>query len=173
MLEDLYLQSLQFLHRGGPVMWWLAVVCLLMWICLLEHRLFLRQVLPELRDGARALARRPPGPWTERLRRMTLSRDRRRLQRSLPLVRSLVTVAPLLGLLGTVSGMIQVFDTLAILGNADPKALSAGISRAVLTTMAGLVVALPGMYMVSRTERRVERLLHRLFLDSVPAGEAL
>lgn len=161
----------EFFYRGGPVMVLLALASVLLWSCLLEHRWYLWRVLPRLRQRAGALAQHPTDGWADALRRMTLSQCARQLQRSLPLARTLVVVCPLLGLLGTVLGMIQVFETLSLLGSPDPSALSNGISRAVLTTMAGLVVALPAMYMVSRTERRIAFIEHRLYLESVSVGE--
>jgi biopolymer transport protein ExbB len=184
--EALMAELQGFLSQGGPVMLLLALASVLLWTCLLEHRLYLRRLLPQLRARAGALAQRPPDErssdrlgdrldswpdgWNDALRRMTLSQGMRQMQRSLPLAKTLVVVCPLLGLLGTVLGMIQVFETMALLGNPQPGALSAGIARAVLTTMAGLVVALPAMYMVSRTERRIAFIEHRLYLDSVGSG---
>jgi biopolymer transport protein ExbB len=68
----------------------------------------------------------------------------------------------MLGLLGTVLGMTQVFQVMAIQGVADPRALSTGISHAPLTTLAGLVIALPGLYFVQLIEHRADRLTERL-----------
>jgi biopolymer transport protein ExbB len=61
-------------------------------------------------------------------------------------LRVLVRIAPLLGLLGTVYGMVETFDVLNVAGPTEPKALSRGISCALLTTQAGLLIALPGLY---------------------------
>ncbi len=151
-------------------MWILAGVSLIIWSGLLEHLLYLREAAPRLLRQARELGRGPVGKRTEALRRMTLNRARSGLQRALPVLRTLVTLCPLLGLIGTVLGMIQVFDSIAVLGTADPRALSAGISRAVLTTMGGLMIALPGLYLVNLVERRIERIMHRLTLESTSAG---
>ena len=170
MLEAWQLQAVRFLDAGGPVMWALAAVSLVIWSGLLEHLLYLRDANPRLLGQVRRLARSPGGKHTEALRRMTLSRARTHLQRALPLLRTLVTLCPLLGLIGTVLGMIQVFDSIAVLGTADPRALSAGISRAVLTTMGGLMIALPGLYLVNLVERRIERIMHRLRLESANSG---
>lgn len=159
-----------FLSRGGPVMLLLMLASVLLWTCLLEHRLYLRRVRPRLLERAALLAQRPADGCSEALRRMMLSQGARQMQRSLPLARTLVLICPLLGLLGTVLGMMQVFETMAVLGSASAAALSSGIARAVLTTMAGLVVALPAMYMVSRTERRIASIEHRLQLESAANG---
>jgi biopolymer transport protein ExbB len=171
MTEHWYQQVALFLERGGPLMWVLAGVSLVIWTGLLEHLLYLREILPALTRKARELGRLAPSARSERLRRMVLSQSLSRLGRSLPVLRTLVTLCPLLGLIGTVLGMIQVFDSIAVLGTADPRALSTGISRAVLTTMAGLMVALPGLYLVNLVERRIQGIMHRLAVESTPAGE--
>ena len=171
MTEHWYLQVVLFLERGGPVMWILAGVSLVIWTGLLEHLFYLRETLPSLSRKARELGQSLPGTRSERLRRMVLSQSRARLERSLPIWRTLVTLCPLLGLMGTVLGMIQVFDSIAVLGTADPRALSTGISQAVLTTMAGLMIALPGLYLVNFVERRIRGIVHRLAVESTPAGE--
>jgi len=171
MTEHWYLQVAQFLERGGPLMWILAGFSLVIWTGLLEHLLYLRESVPQLSRTAGELGQCAPGARSERLRRMVLSQARSRLERSLPIWRTLVTLCPLLGLIGTVLGMIEVFDSIAVLGTADPRALSNGISRAVLTTMAGLMIALPGLYLVNFVERRVQGVMHRLALASTPGGE--
>jgi biopolymer transport protein ExbB len=65
------------------------------------------------------------------------------LDRSLPLLRLLAAIAPMLGLLGTVTGMIATFQAIALHGSGDPKLMSGGISEALVTTVEGLVVAIP------------------------------
>lgn len=87
---------------------------------------------------------------------------------------ALVVAAPLLGLLGTVNGMIEAFNTLQTLGTSSPQALSAGISQALFTTQAGLIVALPGMYAhrwLKRRERAFEQELARVECELAPAFE--
>ncbi len=76
----------------------------------------------------------------------------------------LIQVAPLLGLLGTVVGMMQTFAVLALLGTGEPRALSGGISQALLTTQAGLCVAIPGIFgqaWIKRWEGRLQADLDR------------
>jgi biopolymer transport protein ExbB len=65
------------------------------------------------------------------------------LNRFGPIIATITAVAPLLGLLGTVTGMIQTFDVITEFGNSDPKMLSGGIAVALVTTMQGLMVAIP------------------------------
>ena len=92
------------------------------------------------------------------------SRARRHtsLDRHLAVIGVLATVAPLLGLLGTVLGMIATFDIIAIFGTGNAKAMAGGISQALITTQTGLLVAIPGLYMRSFLARRAENLKHRI-----------
>ena len=74
----------------------------------------------------------------------------------------MVAICPLLGLLGTVTGMIEVFDVVTTLGTGNARAMASGISRATIPTMAGMVVALPGLYFCLALEQRVNRSVKQL-----------
>ncbi|MEM8564084.1 MAG: MotA/TolQ/ExbB proton channel family protein, partial [Pseudomonadota bacterium] len=71
-------------------------------------------------------------------------------------------LCPLLGLLGTVLGMIGVFEVIAASGNDDAQAMATGVYRATIPTMAGLVVALTGIYFTVRLRRLAARATDRL-----------
>jgi biopolymer transport protein ExbB len=91
------------------------------------------------------------------------------LERSLQTIKILAAISPLLGLLGTVSGIIQTFRVITAHGNGDPKLLSAGISEALLTTEVGLLVAIPLLLGHHFLQRRVKNVL----LDMEYAGMSL
>ena len=67
-------------------------------------------------------------------------------------IKLIATVAPLLGLLGTVIGMIETFQAITLFGTGDPKLMAGGISQALVTTMLGLIVAAPLLFMHSYAE---------------------
>ena len=69
---------------------------------------------------------------------------------------------PLLGLLGTVTGMITTFDLMTVFGNANPRELSRGIDRALVSTISGLVTAISGLYFASLLEGRARRAREQL-----------
>jgi len=71
-------------------------------------------------------------------------------------------VAPLLGLLGTVSGMVTTFSVIAEFGTGNARALASGISEALITTQTGLVVAVPGLFLATLLLRRSNQLLERM-----------
>lgn len=78
------------------------------------------------------------------------------LERGLPFLALTAATAPLLGLLGTVTGMIQTFDMIALFGTGDPGVLSGGISEALVTTQFGLIVAVPALLAHAFLQRRVK-----------------
>ncbi len=82
-----------------------------------------------------------------------------RLERFLPTIGILAGIAPLLGLLGTVTGMISTFDMITQLGTGQPRLMAGGISEALLTTATGLVIAIPVLLMHSYLSSRSDRII--------------
>ena len=70
-------------------------------------------------------------------------KDMAEIRRGLPIVKVLAAVAPLMGLLGTVTGMIGTFQAITLFGTGDPKLMAGGISQALITTVLGLCAAIP------------------------------
>jgi biopolymer transport protein ExbB len=75
-----------------------------------------------------------------------LSQAKVEINRNLSIIQTCVVLAPLFGLLGTVTGMIEVFQVMAFNGGGDARAMAGGVSKATLPTMAGMVVALSGVF---------------------------
>jgi biopolymer transport protein ExbB len=86
----------------------------------------------------------------------------RQLERGLPALATLVAAAPLLGLLGTVLGMIQVFEGISLQGTVRGEYLSGGIAQALITTAAGLIIAIPFLFLHAYLEGRAENLVHAI-----------
>lgn len=84
------------------------------------------------------------------------------LERFLTTLRTIATISPLLGLLGTVAGMIKVFQTLSLVGMSKIADLSGGISEALITTAAGMMVAIPTIVLHNYFDRRVSKILLRV-----------
>jgi len=83
----------------------------------------------------------------------------------------LASIAPLLGLLGTVTGMITTFDVISQFGTGNARALASGISEALVTTQSGLVVAVPGLILGGLLFRRAEKLKARMELFCIGLQE--
>ncbi|MAZ65862.1 MAG: hypothetical protein CMF25_02005 [Kangiellaceae bacterium] len=161
------------MQLGGWVLWAILVNTLLLWWVLLDHFCFLRvDWLAKQRHWLKQwFYRREKAPWTEQARRRALlSEAYMALYRHLGLAKTLIALCPLFGLLGTVTGMIEVFDSLSIAGSASPRVMASGVSRATIPTMAGMVAALSGMLVVSRlkalAQQRFSLLKQQLQLEA-------
>ena len=85
-----------------------------------------------------------------------------RLQRGLSILKILAVIAPLLGLLGTVTGMIQTFQSITLFGTGDPKLMAGGISQALITTVLGLMAAIPLTFLHAIVSARSKALVQVL-----------
>ena len=95
-------------------------------------------------------------------------REMPKITRNLTLIKIISVVAPLLGLLGTVTGMINTFQAITLFGTGDPKLMAGGISQALVTTVLGLVVAIPTVFLYTLLNTRSRNLL--LILQEQSAG---
>ena len=93
---------------------------------------------------------------------MAASEIRVNLGHSVGIARTLIALCPMLGLLGTVTGMIEVFDVMAIAGSGNTRAMASGVSKATIPTMAGMVAALSGMMLIVQIERFVDHETERV-----------
>ena len=143
---------------GGPVVNWIFIACVLMWTIVIERMWYFRAVLPK--EAAQMLrewvSRTDRQSWTaHQIRRAMISRLNTAMNSNLQVLRVLVPMCPLLGLLGTVGGMLEVFDSMAARGSADARSMASGISEAMICTLTGLAVSITGLYPVYYFRRRV------------------
>ncbi len=95
-------------------------------------------------------------------RQRLLSQVRQAAEQNVEVVKILVAIAPMLGLLGTVTGMVEVFDVMAVSGSSNARAMSAGVSKATIPTMAGMVASLSGLFFSNQLERNARDKLREL-----------
>ena len=154
-----------FLETGGDVLWLILAVTFCLFVLIFERYWFFLRQLPAERQ-ARLASWEQAGDkrtWAgEQYRRQLISEVDCQMIRNLNLITALIAALPLLGLLGTVTGMIQVFDVMAFLGSGNPRAMADGVSSATFPTMAGMVVALLGIPFSTELNRRYQREMHRL-----------
>ncbi len=167
-----------FIDQGGPVMWLIFLACLLLWSLILERIWFVRISWPRRARGIVNAwnAREDCRSWrAKKIRELLVSESTMQLHAMLPLIRMLVALCPLLGLLGTVLGMIGVFEVISVSGNDDAQAMARGVYRATIPTMSGLVVALTGIFFTVRLRRLADReaslLMGSLTLQESPDRE--
>jgi len=149
-----------FLELGGPVLQVIAVVILLMWILILERLIFYRTALRSMMKEAfvRWEARPERKSWhAHQIRAGIIADVRMAANQGLPMIQTLVALCPLLGLLGTVTGMITVFQVMASAGTGNARSMAAGVSMATVPTMAGMVGALSGVFLVTILTRTAHR----------------
>lgn len=153
-LNHLLPESLaNFMAQGGHVLWLLAIVVLVCWLLIIERTLFFTLSYPQLKQQflSRWKKRSEFDSWYAVAQKEgMLQQAELALNQHLDFIKFLVSLCPMLGLLGTVTGMIQVFDLMAMSGSNDPKLMASGISMATLPTMAGMVAALAGLFAHSR-----------------------
>ena len=151
------------LYTGGDVLLILFGVAFLLWWFIIERVWFFYGPSRHRRDARRlsdklGLVLAWQARWDTRkalwLRQRWLSESRIRANYGMIAIRGLVQICPLLGLLGTITGMIDVFSTMSITGSNSARLLSDGISRATYPTLAGLVIALSGYYFITLFEHR-------------------
>lgn len=162
----------QFVASGGPVLYGIGGLSFFMWTLVFERIWYFRFVLPgEASVVVNAWEQRTERvSWNARqIRRALVSRARERIEQNLSLIKVCVSLCPLLGLLGTVTGMIVVFHVMAVTGGGDARSMAGGVSRATIPTMAGMVAAISGVFAniyVTRTaSREMRRLEGRLTTD--------
>lgn len=138
-----------FMELGGDVLWAIMFVLFLMWTFILERLWFFYRVYPA--NKRRIVddweARADTNSWyAKRIREGLVSETAISLKHNIGFIKALIAICPLLGLMGTVTGMITVFDVMTYSGGGNARAMAGGVSMATVPTMAGMVAALSGVY---------------------------
>jgi biopolymer transport protein ExbB len=151
---------LGFMDKGGDVLWLIAALLFVMWTLIFERIWYLQ--FGWKKDVAQVIGkwegRSERKSWeAEQIRAMLVSQARMQINRNLPVIKTLVALCPLLGLLGTVTGMIEVFNIMAVTGGGDAKSMAGGVQQATIPTMAGMVAALSGVFANTYVTRIAQR----------------
>ncbi|MFT7414013.1 MAG: biopolymer transport protein ExbB [Methylophagaceae bacterium] len=148
------------LESGGLVLWAILIASVVMWTMIIERYFFVYFIHPSLikRSLATWQGRTDRRSWyAQQIRQGMIAESSASLKHYLMSIRTLIAALPMLGLLGTVDGMIQTFDVLTVFGTGNAQGMAGGISVALITTMGGLLAALSGMYFSTQLEQRVRR----------------
>ena len=160
----------EFIATGGDVLYFVAAALFLMWALMIERYWYLTAVFPKVKSKIIADwdARKDTTSWyAHRIRDAWISQASDALNARLLIIRTLVAMCPLIGLLGTVTGMINVFETMATQGTSNARLMASGISMATIPTMAGMVAALSGLFVSSRIEAKA-KIAKEGLVDSLP-----
>ncbi|MFH2093757.1 MAG: MotA/TolQ/ExbB proton channel family protein [Pseudomonadota bacterium] len=188
MIKELLFSIENYMQAGGVVMIPILVISFFMWTLIINrllflHRLYIKNISRNMAGQLvkanqqpdekyrginsllvrQFLAARSHDPvldsfiLDETVVRLVLSLDTH-----LGAIRVMAGVAPLLGLLGTVIGMMETFDVITIFGTGNAKAMAGGISVALITTQTGLMVSIPGLYMSGFLTKRANNLKYKI-----------
>ena len=148
-----------FFEAGGPVLWGILLVTTIMWTLIIERFWFFQFLLPVRRHQAisewEAIDNK--GDWfSMRIRDQIISQVSVDTKKFLLTIETMMQILPLLGLLGTVVGMIKVFDVMTFFGTGNARLMASGGSQATIPTMAGLVAAISGLYIANLLKRKAD-----------------
>ncbi len=146
-----------FIELGGNVLLVIGLLTLFMWALIIERLIYIRighkkavKVAVEIWER-----RADHSSWNaHQIRTRLISVVGAHIERNIALIQTCVALCPLLGLLGTVTGMVEVFEVMAISGSGNPRSMASGVSKATIPTMAGMVAALSGVAMSTYLQRK-------------------
>ena len=169
-LDNLFPWFGDMLELGGDILLLIIILATLLWTLILERIVYHWLIFPSKRQRVLALwnNREDHSSWFAfQYRQRLLTRMQRELVRNQGLLGTLIKVCPLLGLLGTVMGMLEIFDALAVTGSNSARTTAGGVSKATVSTMAGMVVAISGL-MISNLINRQAQHSHNKLQESMP-----
>lgn len=189
IFSDQYYLLQAYLVAGGVIMLPLLAISFVMWILIVNRLFFFRRLtiknmtreraaqyilenqIPDPKDYKGAIAMLVTEFQARRTGLVNIDRNIldetvmsvvSKLDDNLTVIGVLAKICPLLGLLGTVTGMIATFDIISVFGAGNARAMAGGISEALITTQTGLIVAIPGLYAHNFLTRRAENLKRRV-----------
>ncbi len=148
-LKEAWYKILSFIDMGGPVLWAIMFVLFFMWMMIVERTWFYLIAFPKqkkkiLKEWEERLDK--TSWFAKRVKDKMVSEASIDLRFGLGFLDALVAISPLLGLFGTVYGMLNVFDIMAIEGTSNARAMAGGVAKATVPTMAGMIAALSGVF---------------------------
>lgn len=169
-LADIQATVSDYMDAGGWVLWVIATSLFIMWTFLLERAWYIYVQFP--REAKRMIgewdARTDTTSWfAHKIRDARLSEAEVKLGERISAIKTLIAITPMMGLLGTVTGMVAVFESMAITGSSNARLMASGISMATIPTLSGMVCAVSGLFVVAKLEGSAKAKLERL-ADHMP-----
>lgn len=165
---ELYLDDLlSFFERGGFVLYIVFSIAFFLWTLLIERYIYIHFTYKKhkkmLFEDLKLVS--PSNKFKDEIKRSLVEKSSINLSLGLDFIKTLIIVCPLVGLLGTVTGMIEVFDVMAITGTSNVKSMANGVSMATIPTMAGMVIALSGILFEKKLELTIKQKKQKLELE--------
>lgn len=153
----IFLEEIQALmEKGGYILWIIFLTLFVFWFLILERYYFIKYIHPQK-------AKEKQKEWFDfpnkgaktslYLRHKIITEASMEIKKTIPSIKTLIALFPLLGLLGTITGMIAVFDVMSFTGTGNARLMAGGISKAILPTMAGMVSAICGLYFSNQLDK--------------------
>lgn len=161
-MEEFAYSLLDFMDKGGTVLFIIVGAAFLLWFLVFERLIYIK--FRSTADGhqLQLLWRKNyRSVYAKHIRDSLLSDFEDKMTKHISLIHTLIRVTPVLGLFGTVYGMIEIFDVIAQQGTGDARAMADGISMATLPTMTGMAVAIIGLFFLKNIESAVQAKLNR------------
>ena len=137
------------MEQGGPVLWYIAFLVTFMWALIFERVYYFLFVHDDFAQNIKSkyLSMKFKSPWHKnQTKTRFISEGKISINRNVQLIQVCIALCPLFGLMGTVTGMIEVFQVMAFTGGGDARSMAGGVSKATLPTMAGMTTALSGVF---------------------------
>lgn len=149
LLSEIYLSLLELIHKGGEVMWCIALLAIILW-CLVFERLWylnfgFKKDLETALNAKKKIIKKKSYIDHHALQAFK-AKLHQKIRLNISLIKTLILLCPLLGLLGTVTGMIAVFEIIALDSMGDIRLMAGGISKATIPTMASMVISISGVF---------------------------
>ena len=155
----------EFFEAGGPVLWGILLVTMIMWTLIIERFWYFKNLMPSLTSDAlnQWSVVSNKGDWySMRIRDQIISEVSAETKKFILTIETMMQILPLLGLLGTVVGMIKVFDVMTFFGTGNARLMASGVSQATIPTMAGLVAAISGLYIANLLKRKADDEINKI-----------
>ena len=154
-----------FFDAGGTILVAIAFVIFAIWLIAVERFIYFR--FQSRRDIEASISvweqKQRPKNWVNvSIRTKLVAECSAKFQMAIPLLASLTALCPLFGLMGTVTGMIGVFDVMAFFGNGNARSMAEGVSKATIPTMAGMTGALCGVFLLTLIKQYADRVERKL-----------
>ncbi len=162
---DLQIDNLlAFFEKGGYVLYFVFFIAIFLWTLLIERFIYINFKYKTYRDYVFEQMKKvnKEDKFKKEIKRYLVRNAYDKLRKNQRFIKVLIVICPLVGLLGTVTGMIEVFDVMAITGTSNVKSMANGVSMATIPTMAGMVVALSGILFEKRLSSSISQQYQKL-----------
>ncbi len=160
MISEFFDIIRDFFERGGTVLWFIFFTLIFLWSLIIERFIYYKKDFPgDLQKMVTQWkSRSDHHSWYAcQIRQSEVATLSQKLFQNISLIKTLVALCPLMGLLGTVTGMVHVFDVMAETGTGNARMMASGISLATIPTMSGMVAALSGLYFGNLLENKAKK----------------